>query len=271
MYHHRNLWRIGAVLVSVLLASCMEGSVKDWDSRVPSGAIQIVQGLRVFFGHQSVGSNVLDGVRDMAGAVVHIVEVDSRDFTADEYAEPAIFHAAIGRNGFPAEKVEDFARYLREEIVRDIDVAFMKFCYVDAGHGMSASEIFDSHITEMRSLEAEFSETKFVYLTMPLTGRRTDIKGRIRRLVGVERHPVEENIERFTFNQMLREEVCDSSRLFDIARIESTHPDGRRETFRRDGQTYYAMVPAYTYDGGHLNERGRRIVAEELVRFLADL
>jgi lysophospholipase L1-like esterase len=40
---------------------------------------------------------------------------------------------------------------------------------------------------------------------------------------------------------------------------------------RQGGKVHYAMVPAYTTDGGHLNEVGRRIVARRLLVLLAGL
>ena len=59
--------------------------------------------------------------------------------------------------------------------------------------------------------------------------------------------------------------------VFDLATIESTRPDGRREAIRAGSRSGYALVPAYTSDNSHLNEQGRRRVAEELLVFLARL
>ena len=59
--------------------------------------------------------------------------------------------------------------------------------------------------------------------------------------------------------------------LFDLALIEATFPDGSGNVHQKDGQSFQALVPEYTYDGGHLNEKGRRIVAEQLIIFLSNL
>jgi hypothetical protein len=59
--------------------------------------------------------------------------------------------------------------------------------------------------------------------------------------------------------------------IIDIAKIESTYPDGTRCSFSIDGKTYYSMAPEYTSDGGHLYEIGRKKVAEQLLIFLANL
>ena len=71
--------------------------------------------------------------------------------------------------------------------------------------------------------------------------------------------------------QKLREAYGSINRLFDLATIESTRPDGTRSGFEKDGKTYYSLVPEYTYVSGHLNEAGRRVVAKRLLLFLANL
>ncbi|MBW2608023.1 MAG: hypothetical protein JRD05_10355 [Deltaproteobacteria bacterium] len=70
---------------------------------------------------------------------------------------------------------------------------------------------------------------------------------------------------------MLRKEYDGKEPVFDIAKIESTFPNGTRCSFTKDGKTYYSMVPEYTYDSGHLNETGRKKVAEQLLILLAQL
>ncbi len=57
--------------------------------------------------------------------------------------------------------------------------------------------------------------------------------------------------------------------IFDLSKVESTYLDGSRESFEKDDGTYYALSPDYTYDGGHLNELGRKLAAKELIRVLA--
>ncbi len=57
--------------------------------------------------------------------------------------------------------------------------------------------------------------------------------------------------------------------IFDLARIESTRPDGTRNEFDWNGQVAYSMLDAYSSDGGHLNEIGRRLAAEELIHTLS--
>lgn len=276
--YNTKMLPLGAWLLAAYLAigavSCQEASVTQELSSEAQTALDRVAQMRVFFGHQSVGANILDGLaglQEMGLPIVDVREEGAPGGAVPEPGKPAVLHAYIGRNTHPGEKVADFAELIRSGIAETADVSFMKFCYVDSGKALSAREIFDRYITEMERLEAEYPGTTFVYLTMPLTAPQRSIKNLIKRILGMPLYMREDNIERQVFNDLLREAKGDTGRLFDIARIESTHPDGSRETFTTDGVTYEVLVPAYTYDGGHLNELGRRVVAEELVLFLASL
>ena len=68
---------------------------------------------------------------------------------------------------------------------------------------------------------------------------------------------------------MLRKQYDGKEPLFDLAKIESTLTDGMRLSYKKDGKSIFALIPDYTHDGGHLNEYGRKIVAEQLLIYLA--
>jgi lysophospholipase L1-like esterase len=70
-----------------------------------------------------------------------------------------------------------------------------------------------------------------------------------------------ENVKKNQYNDLMIAKYKGKEPVVDIAAIESTKPDGSRNTYDYDGKTYYVMVPEYTYDGGHLNEDGRKRVA----------
>ena len=71
-----------------------------------------------------------------------------------------------------------------------------------------------------------------------------------------------DNIKRNAYNALLRETYQGKEPVFDIAAIEATTQDGQPVSFSLKGQTYYSLNPAYTPDGGHLNEVGRTKVAD---------
>jgi hypothetical protein len=93
------------------------------------------------------------------------------------------------------------------------------------------------------------------------------LKDRIKDLIG--KTNFYDNRKRNQFNEMMRNEYSGKEPLFDLAKIESTYPDGKELTSIKDGKVQYTLIPDYTYDGGHLNERGRIMVAEKLLLFLA--
>ncbi|MCK5076580.1 MAG: hypothetical protein KAR38_09400, partial [Calditrichia bacterium] len=73
----------------------------------------------------------------------------------------------------------------------------------------------------------------------------------------------------YEYNELLKETFKDEP-VFNLAKVESTYPDGSRESFTQNGKTYYSLIRNYTYDGGHLNELGRQIAAKELMKVLAE-
>jgi lysophospholipase L1-like esterase len=69
----------------------------------------------------------------------------------------------------------------------------------------------------------------------------------------------------------VKQEYNGKEPFFDIAEVESTTPDGNRESFPRNGHTYYSLASLYTDDGGHLNKTGRKKVSEQLLLLLVSL
>ena len=130
----------------------------------------------------------------------------------------------------------------------------------------------------MENLQKQYPATTFIHCSVPITSKLTGMasfkrntKNVIKKIIG---KPVYENFNnsgRYKLNELLRQKYGTGGRFFDIARFESTLPDGSRSTYSEDGKTYYALVNDYSYDGGHLNEAGRKIVAEQLLLLLANM
>ena len=80
-----------------------------------------------------------------------------------------------------------------------------------------------------------------------------------------------ENAKREEFNQLLRNRYAGEEPVFDLARLESTGPDGQRELHDWNGRRIPAVLPAYTNDGGHLTPDARVRFARELIALLASL
>ena len=75
---------------------------------------------------------------------------------------------------------------------------------------------------------------------------------------------------RYEYNQMLRSKYG-SEPLFDLEAIESKRPNGEVIEFEYQGKQATSLYEAYSDDGGHLNEYGRKVVARELIRCLAQV
>jgi hypothetical protein len=223
---------------------------------------------RIYFGRHSVGRNILSGLELLAEENgvedLHLVELDVEDRLPDTF----FAHSRIGENRHPKGKVDGFVAQLRGGLPARPDLALMKFCYVDIEADTNVRELFDYYRSALDGLVEEFPEVDFVHATVPLKSRKLGPKERLKLLLGRTLWGDEANVRREKFNDLLRESY-DPSRIVDIARIESMNPDGTPVRFTLDGEQHPAMSPAYTYDGGHLNETGQRKVAVELLRVLA--
>lgn len=222
---------------------------------------------RVFFGHQSVGMNILDGVPGVYaehGMTTPLIEEDA--------ARPGpgggfIDHAFIGENENPVLKIEDFAAKLRSGLGQRVDVAMMKFCYVDVTSGTDVSALFRTYRTTMAALQREFPHVTFMYVTTPLTtepGLLSKVKSRLTGSGGA----AADNAARQRLNELIRQQYA-GSHLFDLAAAESTAPDGARVAGTYDGQRYYALYPGYASDEGHLNSKGAQVIATAWLQAIA--
>ena len=249
-------------------------SIKD----IPAAKWEKLSQKKIYFGHQSVGFNIIYGVKDLIKenpqVKLNIVETaDQADFNYGLFA-----HSKVGKNTDPRSKIDAFANILDKGIGKKADIAFFKFCYVDVRTGTEVRNVFNDYKNIISKLMKAYPDTKFVHITVPLTSKPTGLQGLVRsaknaikKIIGRPVFDYHDNIKRSLFNEMLIQEYDGKAPIFDLAKIESTFPDGTRCSFTKNRKTYYSMVPEYTYDGGHLNETGRKKAAEQLLILLAQL
>jgi hypothetical protein len=95
----------------------------------------------------------------------------------------------------------------------------------------------------------------------------------LRRIVGgLRRRPnraAHDNLARAEYNRLLMQTYAGNEPVFDLAGIESTNTSGRSLRYSLHGRDFRTLVPAYSSDGRHLSEIGRRTVASGLLGFLA--
>jgi hypothetical protein len=222
---------------------------------------------RIFFAHQSVGANVIDGIRQLAttaGVAVRIAEAP----TAAAVGPATLGNTWIGENGKPLGKLQAFEQAMGTQPT-GLDVALVKFCYLDITADTDAKALFARYRTTIDSLRARNPGTTFIHVTAPLTDVQRGPKALLKRLLGRAPYGAIENIRREEYNALLRKTYQGREPIFDLARVESTAPDGTPVTVEWNGSTAPAMAPAFTSDGSHLNDAGKLRAARELVSLLA--
>ena len=227
-----------------------------------------VSRTKVFFGHQSVGMNMLGGVPGIyAGCAVAAPTIE-QDRTQGGKEGGFIGHAFIGENEKPWLKIRDFDAKIRSGIGQQVDVAMMKLCYVDVTGDTDVGALFTVYNETIGALEGDFPEVTFVHVTVPLMTEQGQLSKLKSRLTGSSRHGPAANAARERFNALIRREYA-VDRLFDLAAIESTAPDGTRVTGTYKEQRYYRLYDGYASDSGHLNGQGARVAATAWLKALA--
>lgn len=221
-----------------------------------------VAGERVFFGHQSVGNNIIQGIRDMpppAGAPpVQIVDLGS----GQPPAGPVLLHRAIGTNGDPFSKIKSFQESVDSGVGSGVDVAAMKFCFWDIRAETDVKKVFAEYERTLTALEARHPSTRFVHVTVPLFAPDVDWRSNLRRLIGRPVPRTQDNARRQELSELIRARYAGREPVFDLARYEAAS-----ET---EGGVPY-MAAELTTDGGHLNPEGRRRLATAFLQTLAGL
>lgn len=263
----RYVWLVCAAALAI---GC--GSEPETTALRPSDVksdLEVVAKSRVYFGHQSVGNNLLEGLRSLSAThnvPLRIVEAPATDDA------PGIVHAMVGRNREPQTKCDAFARFLTEQAAVRWDAVILKFCYADMGEGgeQDPARVLDAYTASVRSVRAARPDVLIVHATMPLQSEGLGKRDAIRKFFGFGTSNDDYNVVRNRYNDLLRAEYAREP-IIDLAWAESTRPDGTRTGFRRDGRFIYEMAREFTYDEGHLTETGREWVAREFLRSLADV
>jgi len=211
----------------------------------------------LFFDHASVGENLMDGVAGLlltvSGPKPTLINMN----VSNGGLRPDLVHTGIWAesmklallNGSPLQKVSTFKDDLASGMAAKVDIAFMKFCFVDFDGSTDVNALFSAYQAMITSVKALYPGVHFVHVTAPLESPSNDAF----------------NAKREAYSAKLR--AAYGADVFDLALFESTRPDGTREMVG----SVPALVPAYTSDSGHLNATGQARVVPEFVKFLANL
>jgi len=239
-------------------------------SAITTADLTAVARTRVFFGHFSVGMDVLNAVPGVYADHGVSAPPIEQGGTQPGPNGGFIAHKFIGQDGKP--QLEDFDRTMRGGMGRQVDVALMKFCFGEIYSNTDVDALFARYRDTMAALERDFPNVTFIHVTVPLTtepGLFTELKIRLKTLLGRrDGRGQPANVARERLNALIRGEYA-GRHLFDLAAIESTKPDGTRVSGRYDNQRYFALYDGYATDMAFLNAVGSKIAATAFLEAIA--
>jgi hypothetical protein len=126
---------------------------------------------RIFFGHMSVGQNIIEGIEDLLAQhptlKLNIVQTDAPDLSSPGF----LAHGPVGENWKPLEKIDDFDKKISGGLGEKTDIAFFKFCYIDMmaenTEDQDVDKVFSRYQQTMAKLKTQYPNTRFVHFTAP--------------------------------------------------------------------------------------------------------
>lgn len=250
---------VGAVVVAVFWEPRQAEPAPDVAAdTIAADELGRAAGRTVFFGHMSVGNNILSGLEQVYAAkgvaLPPVIEVDPGEDAAPP-SGGAVVHSLLHDNGYPLRKLATYDAALRDGMADRVEVALLKFCYLDVTRDTDVDALFASYKATMDALQRDYPDVRFLHATVPLTTPPSGIKANLKALLrGVD------NPNRERYNELVRATYGQED-LLDVAAVEGAAPDGTRQPW---------LHPGYSNDGSHLNGTGSALVAVELIRLLAE-
>jgi len=120
---------------------------------VPESTWTKLSQKKIFFGHQSVGYNIIDGVKDLMGEFPRIKLNIIKTSDPADFNKPLFAHTGVGKNTNPQSKIDAFAGIMQNGIGSKADIAFFKFCLVDITAETDAQKVFAEYKNAMSRLQ----------------------------------------------------------------------------------------------------------------------
>lgn len=225
---------------------------------------EILGRLKVCLGHQSVGEQLVQALTSIPECPVRVTATTD----PEAFQRPVFAHFRVGHNGNPLSKVQEFARVMDEGVGNRVDIAFFKLCYVDITSHTDVEGLFRVYEQTMTTLTRAYPDATFLHVTVPLRRISGERFGWLRKRTGWTSRERADQIQRHAYNQMLRAAYGETGRVFDLAAIESTLPDGTPSSVACRGEALPSLVPEYTDDGGHLSRQTAAFAAQRLLSCL---
>ena len=260
-------------LFSIAILSCEGKSMKEpvVEQKAGDRANTEIHGLKmdkkVFFGHQSVGQNIIEGIQLLITGI-SVSRVDTRKMTdLNIFEDPVIAHAPIGENGNPSSKYEDFKILLDSGIGDRVDVAGMKLCYLDISRKTDVQDLFNKYKDMVVHINSKYPKLKIIHFATPLTVKSNPVKDLMKKIMGKEDIWREANRNRIRYNDLLRAEYKNDT-VFNLDMIEACGDDSPP---LKTIDNNYSLDKRFASDWGHLNDLGKKVVAGKFLRFLENV
>ena len=152
---------IPLIIIVFLLPSCSEAPMKSKNNDIQLSSKEIDSYLktvgkkRIFFGHQSVGNNILAGIDNISKDRNHKINI-IKSRVLNEQNGNALLHANVGKNTDPLSKINDFKELIENGMGGNVDAAFLKLCYVDFNQNTDLKLTFQKYKKTMQSLKENY-------------------------------------------------------------------------------------------------------------------
>jgi hypothetical protein len=216
--------------------------------------LETLRGAHVFFGHQSVGTNILEGLGSLSREAGIAVEVGE---------------GSVGANQQPLSKFEDFARYAESVPPGSMQLMLVKLCYADFEPSTDVAPMVEAYKSAVDRVRKAQPGVRIVHVTPPLFARPSGMKSSVKRTLGKPVWEEQANARNAEFREKLLA-AFPGEPVLDLATLESTRPDGTREQYEIDGKMIPMLWPGFSSDGGHLNDTGKRVAAKAFAHALAE-
>lgn len=205
--------------------------------------------VKVLFGHQSVGGNILEGMPKSDDVVV-----------VDEL---------IGENEKPLTKIRGFEDFVKAN--RDARAAMLKFCYIDFNRDTDVPKLFAEYTALHDRLKQAYPTILFAHVTTPLTIVQTGPKAWLKKLTGKDPWGYAENQKRAEWNALLKSHYAGAAPIFDLADLESRNDEGDPVSYAVGTTQIPMLFDGITSDGGHLNDKGKKKLGAAFAKFVQSL
>jgi hypothetical protein len=273
----KKILTLPVLIIIFIISACERGEIVKDDfsygdiNNVTAAQWDNLAKKRIFFGHQSVGGNIVEGMTDVLNSNKQIKLIILESDKPEDLKPGTFEHAKIGQNVQPLSKIDAFSNLIRSGTGNNSDIAFFKLCYIDINKSTDVESLFKSYQQTLSGLKKAYPGVTFIHVTTPVVSQPDkNIKYLIKKVIGKDTGN-SHNIARNRYNELLKSSYEGKEPVFDLARLEAISPDKNLCFFNDKGKQILSLCPEYTEDGGHLNAVGRKAVAEQLLVFLAGL